>query len=240
MAYWIRGGEKGGGAMHRRYWLLPLLLVLIACPGLRPTPTAASPDDQLISQVRVVHALPGGPSLDVFVDGARILTGLAFGAATAYLTLPAAAHEIALVPAGALVAAALVNTQLTLAPGQPYTVVALASPPRSLVLQDDRFAPIGSPARIRFVQASPDTPPLDVAVVDGPILFPNVAFGDATSYIDLPPGAQNLVLRQADTSTEVLALQDVVLTVGTVYTLVATTSVLSGAPRFSVVALVDS
>jgi hypothetical protein len=226
--------------MHRRYWLLPLLLILIAYPGLRPTPTGALPDDQLISQVRVVHALPGAPPLDVFVDGARILTGLAFGAATAYLTLPAAAHEIAVVPAGALVAAALINAPMTLAPGQPYTLVALGSPPRSLLLQDDRFAPVGSPARIRFVQASPGIPPLDVAVVDGPILFPNVAFGDATAYADLPPGAQSLVLRQAGTATEVLALPDVVLTVGTVYTLVAAASVQAGAPVLGVIALVDS
>lgn len=226
--------------MRCRYWLLPLVLIILAGPAIRPGPSAASSAPQLISQLRVVHMVPGAVAVDVLMDGARIATGLTYGAATPYLTLPAGTREFSLAPSGAAVASALVRLQLPLAPGQPYTLLGIGTPPQPLLLQDERFVPVGGPPRIRFVQASAGTSPLDLVVAGGPPLFSSVSFGEATGYVDLPPGTESLVLREAGATTDLLVLQDVVLTVGTVYTLVAATGLVGGAPVVGVVALVDS
>ncbi len=43
-------------------------------------------------------------------------------------------------------------------------------------------------AQVRFIEASPDTPPVDVYQNSSPILY-NVGFGTASSYIPVTPGA---------------------------------------------------
>ena len=225
--------------MYRRHWLVPLALALVASLAIHPAPTVATPDTQPISQVRVVHALAGAPPVDVFVDGARVVAALAFGGATPYINLPAGPHEFAMVPAGAVPPAALITSALDLAPGQPYTLMASGAPPAPLVLLDARFASIGGPARVRFVHASPNAPPVDVSMVSGALLFSNVPFGEATPYIDVPAGTDTLELRLAGTETVALVIPDVVLAVGTVYTFAAI-GVVGGIPPLGALPLIDS
>src|SRR5438046_1007207 len=111
--------------MLRRHLLSLVVLTLLGSLTLRPLPLAAAPAPQPISQVRIVHALPGAPAVDVFVDGARIVPGLAFGVAGPYVNLAAGPHAFALVPVGAVSPTALVSADLDMAPGQPYTELLL-------------------------------------------------------------------------------------------------------------------
>jgi hypothetical protein len=228
--------------MPRRYWLVPLALALVASLAIHPAPTTATTEAQPISQVRVVHALPGAPPVDVFVDGARIITALTFGVAVPYINLPAGPHEVTMVPAGAVPPTALISTAMELAPGQAYTLMAIGAPgvpPVPLVLEDARFTPIGGPARVRFVHASPNAPPVDVAISSGAVLFSNVAFGQATPYVEMGPGTESFTLRVAGADTVVLAIPDVVLAVSTIYTFAAI-GVAGGTPPLGPLPLIDS
>ena len=208
----------------RRYRSILLVLALLGSLLIHPAPLVANGASQPITQVRVVHALPGAPAVDVFVDGARVVPGLAFSVATPYINLPAGTHEFTVVPVGAVPPTAILTAGLDMAPGQPYTVMIIGSPPAppvALVLTDARFAPIGGPARVRFVHASPNTPPLDVAVVGGTGLAASLGFGEATPYIDLPAGTLSLEFRVAGTETIAFVIPDTVLAVGTIYTFAA-------------------
>src|SRR5258708_3555951 len=53
-------------------------------------------------QVRVIHASPGTPNLDVYLSSmaAPIITNLAYGSATGFLTLPSATYIISIRLAG--------------------------------------------------------------------------------------------------------------------------------------------
>src|SRR4051812_26954453 len=206
-------------AMHHRYWLILLVLVIaLVSHAARPLAALAA---QPISQVRVVHALPGIASVDVFIDGTRAVTGLAFGVATPYLNLPTGSHTFAIVPAGALVASALTSSPADLAPGPPYTLMADGAPPPAPMLEDTRFTPMGGSPRVRFIHASSNLPNVDIALEGGQILFSNITFGQATPYVELPAGTGTLMVRNAGTETAVLAIPEVVLAVGTVYTFAA-------------------
>ena len=227
--------------MARRYFPLLLVCWLLLSLALPVSAATATPESQLISQVRVVHAAPGLAPLELLIDGLRVpLPPLAFGLATTYINLPVGPHEFALVPVGAVPPIAAVTSTISLAPGQPYTLMASGAPPTALVLEDSRFAEIGGPARMRFVHASPNAPPtVDLAVVGGPTLFTGIGYGQATPYLDIAAGTVSLEVRAAGTDTVVLALPDVALVLGTVYTFGAV-GLVGGTPPLGALTLVDS
>src|SRR5579885_3255440 len=61
---------------------------------------AAAATQASSAMVRVVHASPDAGSVDVFVDGTKLLSNFAFGTITNYVSVPAGSHEIKVAPAG--------------------------------------------------------------------------------------------------------------------------------------------
>jgi hypothetical protein len=82
-----------------------------------------------------------------------------------------------------------------------------------LVLVDER-RPGGGVGEVRFVHASPDAPPVDVAVRGGPVLFGEVSFRESTEYVQVQPGRYDLEVRIAGTETVALGVSGVVLPAG--------------------------
>jgi hypothetical protein len=74
----------------------------------------------------------------------------------------------------------------------------------------------GDMARIRVVHASPDAPAVDVAVTGGDVLIGNLAFPDASDYLDVPAGSYDLEVRPAGTTDVALPLPGVQLDGGTI------------------------
>ncbi len=145
-------------------------LVLVGCGG--DSITGASPSEAGSTLVRVAHLSPDAPAVDVLVNGARVVSGAAFGDATGYLALPAGSARIQVVPAGAD-APVVIDATLDLADGAAYTVAATgllgANDLRPLVLIDDLSAR-GDRAKVRFVHASPDAPAVDIGTAGGALV----------------------------------------------------------------------
>ncbi len=83
-----------------RFVLAALVAVVIGVFG---TLTPAGADTAPTSKVWVTHGLPlddAGTKVDVYVDGARVLTDFAFGQTVGPLTLPAATYDIEVKLAG--------------------------------------------------------------------------------------------------------------------------------------------
>ena len=58
--------------------------------------------------------------------------------------------------------------------------------------------PIANAVRIRAIHASPDAPAVDVYANDGTTpLVQDLAYGEATAYLDIPEGTYNIQLRAA-------------------------------------------
>jgi len=74
------------------------------------------------ASVRFVHASPDTPAVDVVVDGAVVAPNLAFGQATAALSLSGEEHQVQFVPTGGDVASALVDTTFDPDGGTTYIV----------------------------------------------------------------------------------------------------------------------
>lgn len=177
------------------------------------------------ARVRVVHASPDAPAVDVLVNDGLAFGNVAFRDITGYATLPPATYNVKVVPAGATTPV-VIEADLTLEAGKEYTVIAkdLLASIGALVLVDNNSAPAPGNAHVRFVHLSPDAPAVDIAVAGGgPVIFGNVSFGEESvgvvgAYTPVPAGVYDLEVRLAGTDTVVLPLPGIALTDGRVYT----------------------
>jgi len=171
------------------------------------------------ARVRVVHASPDAPAVDVLVNDGIVLADVPFKAISNYLSLPPGAYNVKVVPTGATTPV-VIDADLTVDAGVDYTVIAkgLLADIAPLVLVDDNSDPAAGNAHVRFVHLSPDAPAVDVAVAGGPVIFSNIAYGEVGAYTPVPAGVYNLEVRLAGTTTVVLPLPGIKLSNGVVYT----------------------
>ncbi|CAN5907754.1 DUF4397 domain-containing protein [soil metagenome] len=182
-------------------------------------------DDPVLTQtasVNVVHASPNAPGVDLLVDNTRVNTSpLVYPNNTGYLEVPAGARNIKVNAAGT--STSVIDANVTLEADRYYSVFAantLASI-EPVVVMDDLTTPAANRAHVRFIHLSPDAPAVDVAVVNGPVLFSNSTFKQATPFSPVAVGTYNLEVRLAGTNTVVLSLPNVQLANGQIYTVFA-------------------
>jgi hypothetical protein len=123
--------------------------------------------------VRVIHAAPGAPNVDIYAAGATAaaVSNVAYGSATAYLTLPAGSIAFDIRAAGQSGAPAFTTPPVTLAAGRSYTVIAAgrlgstdaADRFRVLALAEN-FEADSARARVRVVHAGSDAPTVGIDV----------------------------------------------------------------------------
>lgn len=214
------------------------LMTLVVLAGCIPTGPGSGSNT---ARLRVVHASPDAPAVDVCADGSVVFAGAAFPAATDYAGVPAATYAVRVVPAGAGCGSpGVIEADLPLGAGTETTVVALntLSSIEPLVLADDNSAPAAGQARVRFVHASPDAPTVDITLPDGTTLFDDVAFKQNAGYISVPAGTYSLEVRDETGTVVVLTVGPVTLAEGKVYSIFAV-GLAGGDPALSALLAVD-
>jgi LPXTG-motif cell wall-anchored protein len=192
------------------------------------------------ARVRVVHASPNAPAVDVWVNGAVAFSNAPFQGITDYAKLEPGAYNVQVSPTGAT-EPIVIDADLDLATQTDYTVVAVGMLENiePLVLIDNNSAPAAGKAHVRFVHASPDAPAVDIAVAGGPVLFSDVAFKGTGDYLPVDAGTYDLEARLAGTDTVALSVPGVALEEGTVYTIFAM-GLADGEPALTAVPSVDA
>ncbi len=200
----------------KRLFLLGAVLVLTF--GLTVSALAADGE----AMVRVVHASPDAPAVDVWVNGAVAFSNAPFKGITAYAELDPGSYNVQVSPTGATTPI-VIDATLDLAADTDYTVVAVGqlASIEPLVLIDTNSTPAAGKAHVRFVHASPDAPAVDIAVKNGPVLFSNVPFKGVGDYLPVDAGTYDLEVRLAGTETVALEVPGVALSDQTVYTIFA-------------------
>ena len=191
------------------------------------------------ARVRVLHASPDAPAVDVYANGNKVLSNLAFKSASDYLTVPAGTYKFDVRPAGAAAdSAPVLSAMADLQAGTDYTVAAVnkLAQIQAKVFVDNNVAPAAGKAHIQVIHASPDAPAVDIAVKGGPLLVSNLPFGEQQGPLPADAGTYDLEVRVAGTSNVVLPLNGVQLQAGKVYTFVAV-GLANGNPSLSVVPL---
>jgi LPXTG-motif cell wall-anchored protein len=196
--------------------------------------------DSHMARVRVVHASPDAPAVDVWVNGNVAFSNAPFKGITDYAALDTGSYQVQVTPTGAT-EPVVIDATLDLAGGTDYTVVAVGQLANiePLVLVDNNSAPAAGKAHVRFVHASPDAPAVDIAVAGGPVLFSNVPFKGVGDYLPVDAGTYDLEARVAGTQDVALSVPGVQLNEGTVYTIFAM-GLAGGEPALTAVPSVDA
>lgn len=208
-------------AIVKAFMLLTLPALLISCDK-DDDDTPASK-----SKVLVVHASPDAPAVDVRVNNTLALSNFEYGSSSGYVEVNSGATNLKVSPAGTMTN--VIDANVTLEPNQNYSVFAIdsVSKVKAAVVGDDLTAPAAGKSHVRFFHFSPNAPAVDIAVTEGPVLFPNRSFNDQStnaSVVNFTPvdaGTYNLEVRLAGTNTVVLSIPNVSLTAGKIYTVFA-------------------
>lgn len=202
------------------------------------TPSASAQGMSNEAKLRVIHASPDAPAVDVYVNGAKAISNLAFKDVSPWASLPAGSYDVKVTPAGKT--DTVLAATLPLVGGKYYTVVAEGKLANisAKVIEDNLTAEAGK-AKLRIVHASPDAPAVDVAVKGGPVLVSNLSFPNASDYLSVDPMTVDVEVRPAGTTTVALAVPGLKLEAGKVYTVYAV-GLLNGTPALGVLPVVDT
>ncbi len=171
------------------------------------------------AKVRVVHASPDAPAVDVYLDGNKVLTNVPFFTASDYLDVPAGRHDIQVTPTGDPNTAGIDAKGVTVEAGKAYTIAATGklADIKPTILSDNLAAPAAGKAHVRVIHFSPDAPAVDIKVAGGPTLISNLAFPKDSGYLPVDAGSYDLQVTPAGKSDVVLDLKGTKLEAGKIY-----------------------
>ena len=215
---------------------------LLALTTLSLTSCGVMSSTKETARIRVVHASPDAPDVDICANGTAAFTDVAFPSATQYATVEEGTYQIRVVSAGGgCEGGGVIDATLPLPADSETTVVAVNTLDsiEPMVLEDDNTAPAMGMAKVRFVHASPDAPTVDITLTDGTTLFDDVAFMELGDYIEAAAGTLDLEVRDETGTAVVLTLEGVTLEAGTVYTVYAI-GLLTGEPALDALITVDN
>jgi len=156
------------------------------------------------SFVRIFHASPDIGTVDVFMDGKKLLSNFQYGTVTAYTPVAAGMHTLQLAAIGTGVDAAVLTQTLALQSGTPYTVVALGTKAADLSLHifADNNQVASNLAKVRFYDMSPGTGVVDVSG-QGNMLINGLPYAQASNYVSIPPGSYTFTFTSSRESMRV-------------------------------------
>jgi hypothetical protein len=178
------------------------------------------------AKVRAFHNSPDTPAVDIYVNGAKALSGVTYGTLSGYLEVARGTYnvQVKVAPSTAADPAAL-EADVRLG-SRPTTIAAIGSltgdgGALQLKVLRDRDTSSRHLTRLRVAHTSPDAPAVDIQVKLAGRWYRivrNLEFGEATGYLLLPAWSYRLRIVAAGTSTVVKDLGKVRLRGGTSYT----------------------
>jgi hypothetical protein len=173
------------------------------------------------SLVKVIHASPDAPGVDLLVDNTVAGTNLTFPNNTGYLTVNSGTRNIKVNVTGTMTT--VIEANVDFMQNKNYSVFAVNSVSNiePLLVEDDLTVPAQGKAHVRFIHLSPDAPAVDITLTDGTIVFGNKSFKEFTAFTPLDAGTYDLQVRVAGTPTVALDLLGITLEAGKIYTVFA-------------------
>ncbi|WP_280768114.1 DUF4397 domain-containing protein [Salipaludibacillus daqingensis] len=193
------------------------------------------------AQVRILHASPDAPAVDVYVNKDKVISGMKFKELSEYLPLDEGSYDIKVFQAGSKPKKSepVLEENLTFTAGGASTI-AVTGKLEDIALKEfsDDLTTVEDEAKLRVLHLSPDAPKVDVFSLDTPVVT-DVGFNSATEYQTLPEGDYSLDIRPAGQDKAIFNVPNVELKKGENYTAIAV-GLLKGEPAFDLILAKDS
>jgi hypothetical protein len=194
--------------------------------GTSTSAPAKEADQRNNALVRVINAVPGNASFDIFSDDTKVFESVAFKTVTPYKELSDARHAFRVRHAGQDSAQPIAENSEGLSSGKHYTIMVLpgTNDQTTLYLISDSITnPSTEKAQVRVIHASPDAGEVDVVDKQANTkLFSGVNFEKDTSYTDVDPTKTTLEVRQEGQDKAIVTLPNANFEKGKFYTIVVT------------------
>ena len=187
------------------------------------------------SLLRVFHAAPQAPAVDVYINEKLVFSNLQFTQFSSYVKLKEGEYRIDIFQTGTMLQP-IISGSLDLDEGQMLTIAAIGNlDDLSLLVINDNADKKASPkvSSFRVVHLSPNTPAVDI-LVNNKILVENLAFKQNTSYVDIAPGSYNIEAVLSSNKESVLVF-GAVLKANRIYTIY----IVGESPNLRVIQSVD-
>jgi hypothetical protein len=218
-----RAGESEGGrvvtAQTSELDMIKYLAIFLVCVITVIAGCGGDDDNTGSTHLRILHASPDAPNVDVYVDNGLVLANVPYPTASNYLTIAAGAHNVKINAAGT--STTVISVSPTLVRDGYYTAIAanFIASIQALLATDDASAPPAGQARLRVIHAAPDAGPVDI-LVNNQVVLSNVPFATISSYLMVPAGTYDIKVNA--TGTSVTAIEaTVVAAAGSNYSAVA-------------------
>ncbi|WP_298844882.1 DUF4397 domain-containing protein [Clostridium sp.] len=177
---------------------------------------------QMNSCIRIFHASPNSPDVDVYANGNMIVKNLAYTELSQYIPVPPGNYNIKVYPSGQITTP-VINTNIMIPPNTIFNVAAIG------ILPNISLYPIPEPitaqdsgkACVRFIHLSPNAPAVDIKLADGTRVFNNVAYKNITNYSCIPAGTYTFTVSPSGSNNVVLTVPNVKVNANNYYTIYA-------------------
>ncbi|NLR44190.1 DUF4397 domain-containing protein [Priestia megaterium] len=186
------------------------------------TPPAADERPAQNAEVRIVHASPDAPAVDIFVDDKALVEGAKFKDVSNSLPLSAGSYKVEVYEAKTKgTKDSIIEATLVVDGGKSYTVAAV-NKAENLELQafTNNKQGMDGKASLRVAHLSPDAPAVNVGPKGAAPLFKDLSFKSISGYQVVNPGSYDLSVSTAD-GKEILNLPGTNLQSGKNYTVLA-------------------
>lgn len=208
------------------------LVSLAACSG-------GGGDHTTQTELRVFHASPDAPNVDVEVDGEAALEGVPYEAASPFLSVPSGARRITVKAAGT--DTAVIDAEVELGGERRYLVIAAGKVANiaPIVSEVSKTKPAPGSARVRVLHSAASAPVVDVYVtapntdLESSFTLPvlaGVPFGVISDYLEVPAGSYDLLVTPTGTQDVAIEARGVAIADGFIGTVAALDKKGGGAP----------
>ncbi|MDF2521581.1 MAG: hypothetical protein K0R84_2209 [Clostridia bacterium] len=173
----------------------------------------------MTSHIRVLHASPDAPGVDVYVNNNLAARDVTYREFTPYIPIAGGLYNITVYRTGTRVNP-IINTNVNIPPRSIFTVAAtgrLADIELTLVPEPPIQRQPGR-SYIRVVHLSPGSPNVDL-YGDGTRLFSDIEYEEISTYVGIRPGRHEFQVRVAGTNNTVLTVPNINLRPNKIYTL---------------------
>lgn len=170
------------------------------------------------ARLRFMHAIPGVSAIDIYTDGQLTVHNLNFGQSTTYINVPSGSHSLNVTPAG--ITTSLWQQQINADANSAQTLIASSTSPLAFNSFQEELSTLSfGNARLLLIHAVANGPTVDVALSDGTVIAPGIAYGAAFGTFDIPAGIYELAVVPAggDVAEAVLGPAPFALNAGTLY-----------------------